>query len=333
MAIKRIGLVVAVLASLSLAGLAVGAIWQRICEARDRRDYPPPGRMVDVGGGRRLQLSCEGAERGAPTVVMVAGGGTPSVVSYALQHRIAAFTRACSYDRPGLGWSDPAPRPMTLDDHVADLDRLLTAGGVRGRVVLVPESFGALVSIAFAEHHPDRVAGIVFVDGAEPKTWAQAMRGVSKTEGLLREGAMRAAWATGVARLAAPYAVPPFITVLPPRVQGEVRMIYSRPSAGFGEAMEAFERTPAAAWPSTEPGVLGALPIAVISHGQPSTLVSAGFEKLWPEGQARLAGLSSVVTTRVTMSEAGHAIAQEQPAAVAEVVRKLVEAGGPTGAR
>jgi pimeloyl-ACP methyl ester carboxylesterase len=198
--------------------------------------------------------------------------------------------------------------------------------------VLAPESFGAIVSIAFAERHPDRVAGIVFVDGAEPKTWADAMRGVSKSEGLFREGMMRVAWATGAARLAVPHMLPPFIKVLPPRVQGEIRMIYSRRSPGYGEAMDAFERTPAATWPSTEPGALGATPIAVISHGQPSAQVSAAFEKIWPQGQARLAGLSSVVTTRVTMSEAGHAIAQEQPEAVAQVVRTLIEARSRAGA-
>ncbi len=310
------------------AALLAGAIWQKVSEARDARLYPPPGRMVDVGGGRRLHLKCEGPERGGPTVVMVAGGGTPSVVSYGLQAQIARFARVCSYDRPGLGWSDPAQRPMTVADHVADLDRLFSQGGITGPVVLVPESFGAIVSIAYAERYLGRVAGIVFVDGAEPKTWATAMRGVSKAEGGFREATMRAAWATGAARLAVPSMTPPFVATLPPQVQGEIRAIYARPSAGYGEAMDAFERTPAAAWPSTEPGVLGALPIVVISHGQASSMVSEAFEKIWPEGQARLAALSTTPARRMTISQAGHAIAQEEPALVAEAVRALVAGAG-----
>ncbi|WP_372781831.1 alpha/beta fold hydrolase [Phenylobacterium sp.] len=324
--LKLLGRILLGLLTLCLAALAVGAVWQKVSEARDARRYPPPGRMVDVRG-RRLHLRCEGSGRG-PTVVMVAGGGTPSVVSYGLQDRIAAFARVCSYDRPGLGWSDPAAGPMTLDDHVADLDRPLTAGGVPGPIVLVPESFGAIVSIAYAERHPGRVAGIVFVDGAEPKTWAGAMRGVSRSEGAGREAMMRAAWATGAARLAVPGMMPPFVATLPPQVQGEIRAVYARASPGFGEAMTAFERTPAAAWPSSEPGVLGAMPIAVISHGQASSMVSAAFEKVWPEGQDRLAALSTAPARRLTVSQAGHAIAQEQPALVAQVVKSLVETGG-----
>jgi pimeloyl-ACP methyl ester carboxylesterase len=323
--LKWIGRVLLGLLAVCVAALVVGATWQRVSETRDARRYPPPGRMVDVGGGRRLHLRCEGPAGAGPTVVMAAGGGTPSVVSYGLQDKIAAFARVCSYDRPGLGWSDPASRPMTLDDHVGDLDRLLTGGGISGPVVLVPESFGAIVSIAFAERHPERVAGIVFVDGAEPKTWAAAMHGVGKSQGRLREAMMRAAWATGAARLALPGMLPPFVATLPPQVQGEIRAVYGRASPGFSEAMTAYELTPATNWPSSEPGVLGAMPIAVISHGQASSMVSADFEKIWPEAQARLAALSTGPVRRLTVSQAGHAIAQEEPVLVAEVVKALIE--------
>lgn len=307
------------LLALAVVGLAAGAVWQWRCEIGDARAYPPPGRMVEVGGGRRLHLRCEGA---GPSVVMLAGGGTPSVVSYGLQDRLAAFSRACSYDRPGLGWSDRAAAPMTLTDHIADLDRLLAQ--VPGPVILVPESFGALIAIGYAQRHPDRVAGIVFVDGAEPATWRDTMAGVNPLEGAAREVLMQAATRTGIVRLVLPRLLPPWVAELPPRTQGQIRALYSRPAPGLGEAMTAFRRTPPAEWPRSDPGALGALPVVVLSHGQASSEVTPAFEKMWPVGQARLVALTVPPARQVVAAGAGHAIAEEQPDLVARAVRGLI---------
>jgi hypothetical protein len=43
-------------------------IYQRIAEVRDRRRFPPPGRLVDIGG-RRLHLVTAG--QGSPAVVII----------------------------------------------------------------------------------------------------------------------------------------------------------------------------------------------------------------------------------------------------------------------
>ena len=47
----------------------VGAAYQFVGMVLDRMHYPPPGRMVDVGG-HRLHLYCIG--KGSPTVVLEA---------------------------------------------------------------------------------------------------------------------------------------------------------------------------------------------------------------------------------------------------------------------
>src|SRR5262249_43368268 len=78
----------------------VGFFFERYAEMRDAKLFPPPGKLIDVGG-RRLHLFCEGPV-GGPTIVMVAGGGTPSVASYRAQAQIGRFARVCSYDRAGL---------------------------------------------------------------------------------------------------------------------------------------------------------------------------------------------------------------------------------------
>src|SRR5213592_2204073 len=56
---------------------AIGAIYQAIATAHDRRAYPPPGQLIDVGG-YRIHLASSGANNGNPTVILLACGGCTS---------------------------------------------------------------------------------------------------------------------------------------------------------------------------------------------------------------------------------------------------------------
>ena len=88
---------------------ASGAIYQVVATARDRRAYPPPGHLVDMGG-YSVHLTCLGA--GSPTVILLHGNGGSSLDWYGVQPAIAATTRVCAYDRAGSGWSDAGPGPQ-----------------------------------------------------------------------------------------------------------------------------------------------------------------------------------------------------------------------------
>src|SRR5436190_24337694 len=101
------------------------------------RAYPPPGRLVDIGG-RKLHLNCSG--RGAPTVILVAGGAAFAIDWALVQPKVAGITRVCSYDRAGLGWSDPGPAEETVNETIDDLHRLLRAAGEQPPYVLVGAS-------------------------------------------------------------------------------------------------------------------------------------------------------------------------------------------------
>jgi len=96
--------------------------------------YPPPGRLIDIGG-RRLHLHCSG--RGVPTVILVAGGGAFSIDWTLVQQKVAETTRVCSYDRAGLGWSDPGSAEETVEATINDLHLLVRAfyGGASGKPV------------------------------------------------------------------------------------------------------------------------------------------------------------------------------------------------------
>ena len=86
-----------------------------------------PGRRVDVGGSK-LHINCTG--EGTPVVVLDSGLGDSYVSWMKVQPQIAKFTRVCSYDRAGLGYSDNSPRPRTSKVMAEELHTLLHNGGV-----------------------------------------------------------------------------------------------------------------------------------------------------------------------------------------------------------
>jgi len=137
-----------------------GFLFQFIATARERRAFPPVGRLVDAGG-YRLHVHCLGT--GSPTVVFESGFGM-SLNAWALvQPAVARFTRACSYDRPGYGWSDRPPDPRTGTRVAKDLHRALTNAAIPGPYVLVGHSMGGGQVRLFASQYPKDVVGLVIV--------------------------------------------------------------------------------------------------------------------------------------------------------------------------
>ena len=66
----------------------------------------------------------------------------------------------------GTGWSDPGPSMISVGMLADDLRTLLDRAGLAPPYVLVPASIGGLTAELFARRHPDRVAGLVFLDAA-----------------------------------------------------------------------------------------------------------------------------------------------------------------------
>ena len=126
--------------------------------------FPPPGKLVDVGGWR-LHLNCTGEVRASqPTVILEAGVGDFSVEWSLVQPGVAQYARVCSYDRAGDGWSDLGPHPRTLRQIVYELRTLLDKGGVKPPLVLVGHSYGGWLVRLYASTYPAEVAGMVLVE-------------------------------------------------------------------------------------------------------------------------------------------------------------------------
>ena len=163
------------LARLAAAGVAaVVTCAVPVANAQDSSDappYPPPGRLVDVGGWR-LHLNCTGAARaGQPTVLLEPGLGDFSVEWSLVQPGVARFARVCAYDRAGDGWSELGPHPRTFRQIVYELHTLLDEAGERPPYVLVGHSYGGWLVRRYQWTYPSEVTGMVLVEAGADNPW------------------------------------------------------------------------------------------------------------------------------------------------------------------
>lgn len=127
--------------------------------------YAKPGRIFTASDGARLNFYCRG--KGPTTVIFEAGEGDWSPAWASVQPAVSRFTRTCSYDRAGAGFSGPAPLPTYDERFVAELYSALRNGGIRGPYILVGHATGGDIARAFADLHMNDVAGMVLIDPAE----------------------------------------------------------------------------------------------------------------------------------------------------------------------
>ena len=304
----------------------LGALWNRHAESRETRRGQLPGRLVDIGG-RRLHVIERGG--GGPTVIMESGGGASSVLWWPLQNRLAAQTTVLTYDRAGLGWSDPAPLPRTIEDRADDLARMLERAGATPPYVLVGLSYGGPVIRVFAARHADRVAGMVFVDIAHEEVFRRpgAQTYLRRFVRLLRTAGILAR--IGLLRLLRIRGIPTAATALPfsEEQQKILHARYPRAqafAAGADEFQSMYRIADAMAGLGA-PHSLGELPVAVVSHGQPFPGPFAVLEQGHTEGQQALAALSSQGIL-VVAGNSSHAVPLEQPQVVIEAIEQVLNA-------
>jgi len=269
----------------------IGVVGQSLAAKRDARRFPPPGRLVDVGGFR-IHLQVQGDDRVGPTVVLEAGLGSFSPNWYWVQRALAPHVRVVSYDRAGLGWSDPSPAPRDAATMAVELHAALHAAGIRGPYVLAGHSFGGLVVRAFADAYRPETAGLVLVDASHPDQWARWPVPYADRIQLLTLRTMTGAARVGLLRLGHPFAA--VSAGLPDRQVAELDARFALPLTSATEAaqMRAWERT-------TRP----ALQHAASLEDLPLAVLGVGVQPLGAETldalQEELPGLSSNSSRRV----------------------------------
>lgn len=159
------------LGTVILFAVLAGVTFQSVSNAVERRRFPHPGKLIDVGD-RQLHLYCVG--RGKPVVILEAPAGGLSMGWAWVQRELMTTTRVCSYDRSGLGWSeagderyDPARVPEQL--HV-----LLQQGGELPPFIIAGQEMGASFARLYASQYPQEVVALVLID--DPATRLIAAR-------------------------------------------------------------------------------------------------------------------------------------------------------------
>jgi pimeloyl-ACP methyl ester carboxylesterase len=303
---------------LLLALLCAGGVYEAIESHRDRRLFHAPGQLVDIGG-YRLHVYCTGG--GSPTVILEAGGGNPWLSWYKVQPQVAQFTRVCSYDRAGLGWSDPSPKPRTTQVIAEELHTLLHTAGITGPFVVVGHSLGGMDARMFAAQYPSEVVGMVLVDSSHPdqddRFPPEAKKLAVASQYVIR--AMQITLPVGLPRLLASRSVPA-------EVRHEFCAVFCRKQFLAAVRAEAAAQGENSAQVRSL-GPLGNLPLIVLSH-DPDKVKFPGnlnepVNRAWGEMQEEQAHLSTN-GSHLVVKGAGHDIQIDKPEAVVNAIRKVV---------
>jgi pimeloyl-ACP methyl ester carboxylesterase len=300
----------------ALLGLMlVGYIREPGAEAADAKAYPPPGELVDVGG-YRLHVNCTGA--GSPTVVIEAGLGDWSTSWGFVQPEVAKTTRVCTYDRAGMGWSEPGPLPRDAAQSARELHTLLQNADIPGPYVMVGHSLGGLIVRVFVQEYSSEVSGVVLVESMNPKQLPQSPTGVGPQSNpqSLFYSVLDVLARFGVARLLAR----PLTNMLSPGILPDENAYYSRfvrPQSMQAVTNESKGLSPSAAEAAAVKS-FGDLPLIVLTgrlHTDPPE---------WQTWQTELLQLSS--NSQQLFAENGnHVIQIEEPDAAVAAILQMVE--------
>jgi pimeloyl-ACP methyl ester carboxylesterase len=218
---RGIAAVVAVPILLGAAGLG----YQAIAAEQDRRAYPPPGQFVTIRGAR-LHINCTG--QGSPTVILESGLGGWSSYWALIQPALGGGVRVCSYDRAGLGWSDPGPQPRDARPIAVELHALLVGADVRGPYVLAAHSNGGPYARMFGSLYPEDVAGMLLADFT-PTDLFDRLPATRASFDTFEQQARTFQWLApvGVARLLMPGATAAELARVPSPAHEEILALYS----------------------------------------------------------------------------------------------------------
>jgi pimeloyl-ACP methyl ester carboxylesterase len=313
-----VGKILLVILALFLGLIAFGLIREAVTRSKYRAEYPPPGEMVSLPT-HDIHLNCVGT--GSPMVVFEADLDQYGSLSWdSVQGEVGKLARACSYDRAGILWSEPGPRPRDGETIAKELGAVLDAAGEDGPYVLVGHAFGGAYVRIFAGQNPDDVCGMVLVESSHPEMLTRFEEvGVAPE---IPDKKIRPLISL-LSHLGMPDRNSGNIYDLPPEIDGPVQAFLPESSmTWFDEKVEATNTLAQAG----QYEYLGDFPLIVVATSRiPSSIGDQGpiFNDLWLELQQELLLLSE--NSEIRVYENGHYPQLQRPEVVIEAVQDVLE--------
>jgi pimeloyl-ACP methyl ester carboxylesterase len=241
---------------------------------------PPPGQDILAGGqikvdvgGRRLNLYCTG--QGSPTVLFEADSGRAGWDWSAVLPEVAKRTRACVYDRAGLGFSDPIIRAANVANASKDLNFLLKNSHMEGPYVVVGAGYGAMVAQHFALRSRGAVTGLVLVEAMhEDALPANHAAQLDAAMACLDAVSQRTAGA------ACAYPASTINGEIGPRLGEAQALQAAKPSYWRARASELDSLETSAGQMRAVRKPFGELPLVEVKHGEPASIITAVMDVL-----------------------------------------------------
>jgi len=257
-----------------------------------------------------------------------------------IQPQIAQFTRVCSYDRAGYGWSEPGPMPRTIPRLANELKGLLDASGEKGPYVMVAASLGGPIVRLYTKLYPSDVAGLILVDASheDQQKRAQSVQPPELIAENNREVESYQRWE----RLRRPFR--PFMLYLGierfmvhfTRQSGQMpqsfweEYLYLSQKPGFQETVASEIQSLPDSSSALHAVNLGDRPLIVLTAGKmtftPEPFLTKEIEdkirNAWIELQAEQAHLSTR-GKQIIVPDSGHVIMFERPDAVVAAIREV----------
>jgi pimeloyl-ACP methyl ester carboxylesterase len=275
--------------------------------------------IVVLPDGRRIRTIVAGHADG-PLIVLEAGMSAPAACWTHTQRELSAHARTLSYDRAGYGGSDIDDADRSLERLAEDLTGLLDAIGESGPVVLVGHSWGGPILRCFADRHPERVAGLVFIDATIAEIMTPRAARMTAVSFRIISLLARLGGTGLIIRMSLPHG---FSGAISPQDQALLVRDYacaramkagSREATQIGAALPLLKRLQADGTPD--------VPTICLQAGRVER-ATAKARPLWNGIADKL--MAAVPRGRaIVVKDAGHLIPQEQPAAVHDAILEVL---------
>ena len=112
-------------------------------------------------------IGIENRKEGQPLIVFESGHGTPMGHWDRILDGVSELAPLITYDRPGIGESEPDNEMPTIKNVSDKLIKILNYLNVEPPYVLVGHSLGGAYVRGFAVYYPELLAGLVIIDPAD----------------------------------------------------------------------------------------------------------------------------------------------------------------------